>query len=309
MNSIEIRKLELKDINSVFNLYERAFGHEEMERWKKRWHWQFFGNPGAESASPGLWVAMTENGNIVGFIGSMPVKMKIGQQEILAYSSSDLMVSSEVRRQGLAKRLIKSYLDNVQLFAAAFSNAPVTEKTLMSLGYQPVYSEPIYIRPYNMSSILQFIIDSGRIPHFLSNRPIRWLIKSIGAFLSNIVAIMNKLKYPKYSREYSIEKAIGINSEFDALWERLSYHFPIIIVRDRKFLQWRFMEDPGFEHTLLVARDKRGLLCGYIDFCISKRRKMLVGRIMDLLCQPESGGLIDSLLRGSMELMEEKRLT
>ena len=120
--------------------------------------------------------------------------------------------------------------------------------------------------------------------------------------------MINHLKRPQTSPLCTIEEVKHVGSEFDKLWQEISPQFPIIFVRDAKFVKWRFLEDPGNKHTLLAARDKDGKLRGYLDILVSDIRGLPVGRIMDLFCSPEDQELADTLLAGAFEIFKQRKV-
>jgi hypothetical protein len=61
-------------------------------------------------------------------------------------------------------------------------------------------------------------------------------------------------------------------------------------------------------HTLLAVREKNGKLRGYIDIMFSKKKKLLVGRIMDLFCFPGDDELVDTLLAEAFDIFEQRQV-
>jgi len=305
---IVIKQLSYKERNAVFSLYRSVFGQDGFERWKRRWNWQFIETPGSESAPYRMWVGKKEDGKILGFFESFPIRLKIGTKENVINCPCDLMVDKEARGHGLGQRMIQAYIDGSEILINAFGYSPGAKRIYLRLGYEPVYFEPISIRPFDLNSIFQFLMDNGRVPTVLTKRPLRQLIQFLCTGLNKLIFISKSLRWPKISQGLVVEEVKQIDSEFDILWRSISHHFPIIVVRDQKFVKWRFLDDPVFEHTLLVARDLSGKLCGYLDFCVSKKKEMLFCRIMDIFCTPTSVDVIDSLLGRALELMEEKNV-
>jgi hypothetical protein len=78
-------------------------------------------------------------------------------------------------------------------------------------------------------------------------------------------------------------------------------------VRDRAWVEWRFLDDPIFADTVLAARDRRGALTGYLAFRVTARPDLRVGRILDLFAPPDDVATIDALLHRALELTRADR--
>ena len=309
MMKVDIRQLDLKDMDGVFSLYGDVFGKDKLEMWKKRWEWEFLKNPRTGLAPSKMWIAERQDRKILGYIGSFPMLLKIGTTEIFTSSSGDLMVFKDGRRQGLGQRLSKAYRDSEEILATdGFGYQPATGRIYQRLGYKPVYCEPIYVRPFDLKSIFQFLIDSERAPSILSKGLLSQLSQVVCIIFNKFLYVGNRARWPNISKNFVIEEVKQVGPEFDVLWKNISHDFPVIFVRDSKFVKWRFMDDPVFQHTLLSARDLDGNLCGYLDFCVSIRRRMPIGRIMDIFCRPSSSDIIDSLLGKALDIMKKKNV-
>lgn len=281
------------------------FGKDSLESWKKRWRWEYVESPGAEFAEAGMWVAERDDGRILGFQGSFPERLKIRENEISAYDPGDLAVHSDARRQGLGQKLTLAYMDNEEYITMAYGWAAATGRIFQRLGLDSVYCVPRYWRPLNLQSIFYFMLDSKRVPDWISKTPLVSLV-SIGCKISSFALnLINYLKSPKKSAKYTVEEVREAGSEFDNLWKELSAKFPIIFVRDAKFIRWRFFNDPAFKHDLLGIRDRDGKLRGYIDIMVAKRGTVFVGRIMDIFCPPEETELVDSVLAKAFEIFKQ----
>lgn len=72
--------------------------------------------------------------------------------------------------------------------------------------------------------------------------------------------------------------------EFDQLWLEVQAHYPFSMVRDRRFVQWRFGDHPAQKYELLGWREKQGSLGAYIAYT----REGAFARVIDYLGPPPS---------------------
>lgn len=308
--STVIRPLENEDLDGVYELYRRVFGEEPLRRFKQRRSWQFEENPATRLKSSRCSIA-ERSGEIVGFIASFPARFKLGDQERVLYMECDLLVSEEARRHDptAAIRLLRTSIDNpAHVLSNAFGYSPSHRQLREWLKHRPVHATPIYVRPYHCGAILEFLVSSGRLPGVLGTPPLSWLLRGLGVALDAVKALLNRVRRPRESDGYTIEIATRIDEEFTALWNRLSASFPIVAVRDRPFVQWRFVDDPVFDNTVLIARDREGTLVGYAAVRVTLKGPMRVGRIMDIFCAPTSTLLTTSLLRAALDQLERQRV-
>lgn len=68
-----------------------------------------------------------------------------------------------------------------------------------------------------------------------------------------------------------------VDASFDRLWEKTRDVFPLSVVRDREFLDWRFFSHPAREYSLLAYRTPiTGELAGYAVLSIEGEEAKLV---------------------------------
>jgi GNAT superfamily N-acetyltransferase len=297
-----------KDLENVYRLYETVYGAKALACWKRRWRWQYLQNPAAETAKAGMWVAEREDGAILGFQGSFPQRLKLGEEVIISDEAGDLAVHKKARRHGLGTKFTVAIMDNRTHLLMAYNYSPATGRICCRLGCTPVSCVPWYLRPTDLHSIFHYLLESKRIPSWVGKRPLVYLIAFGCEVLNLALAGVNHLKRPLPSPLYTIEEVTQAGSEFDDLWQEISPQFPIIFVRDAKFVKWRFLDDPGNKHTLLAARDQDGKLRGYLDITVSDIQGLMVGRIMDLFCPPQEHALADTLLAEAFEIFKQREV-
>ncbi len=293
---IKIRELYIEEIDNIFELYEDVFGYNKMLLYKRRFKWEYIDNPATKYAPSKFWVATREDGQYVGFIASFPMRLKIKNTTITTSASGDLMVIKEGRRQGLGQRLSKAYRDSESILATdGFGYQPASGRIYRRLGYQPVYCEPVYARILDMVDLYQFLMDSDRLPTLMNVPFIHKMNKFALRFLNPILSLANIILSPNKSDKLTVVRERQINEQFDLLWEKISPKFPVVIVRNRAFIEWRFINDPNTSHQVFSAYYGEELK-GYVAVSLTKRRNLPLGRIMDLFCDPDDDLTISQLL-------------
>ncbi len=303
-SGLRVRLFRDEDREAVFSLYGQVFGEESLELFRRRWEWQFLRNPATRLAPSLIWLAES-GGEIVGHLASFPQRMKFLDEQRVIYHDCDLLVSPTARRQGVGRRLVAAYDNCPNLLSNCLAYAPANGRIRARLGYQPAHALPRYLRPYDIGAIVGYMANSGRLSGLASKPPFSWLVRGLMTGLTGAARVVNAAKKPQPSGEFTVECATSIGREFDDLWNRLSPSFPLVAVRDRDFVQWRFVEDPVFDNTILVARDRKGILVGYLAMRVWARSGMTDGRVMDLFCPPGELAISDSLLHAALKLFEQ----
>lgn len=222
--------------------------------------------------------------------------MKLLDEESIIYHDCDLIVSKTARRQGIGQRLVDTYDRHPNLLSNALAYAPANGRIRQRAGYQPMRALPIYIRPYGARLATDVLAKSPRLSRIVTTSPASWILRGAAFGVGVGIGVLNRLKRPRSSDEFTVEPTTSIDGDFDDLWRIVSPNSSFITVRDRKFVHWRFIEDPVFDNTVLVARDRQGAIAGYLALRVSHVRNLVVGRIMDLFCDPSSRVVVDTLV-------------
>lgn len=301
---VVIRNFREEDRSAVASLYEKVFGESALQAFMSRWSWQFDNNPACESLKSLMWVAELER-DIVGFLASFPIRFKVFEKEAFIRFPCDLMVSTSARGRGVGEKLIRAYIDTEDLIINALGYSPASGRMFYRLGYREVDAERLGMRLCDLRPILRDSLTRHPIP-----RAVGALVPPLAGLLGGLLNVglhaINSFRKPSHSDGVEIRRCTATDATFDGLWQRLSPAFPISAVRDRRWVQWRFLEDPLFEHDLFCASNPGGELLGYIDVRVSERRGLRFGRIIDLFCDPSSTDVAGSLLAAGAGHLEKK---
>lgn len=303
--TVVIRRYEDRDLPLIFPLYATVFGTHDMERFKSRWRWQFLDAPGRHPEGLWGWVA-EEDGKILAYIGSYASRLKVLDQEITINVEADLIADPDARRRDptMAIRLLRAVVDSPDhLLANAFATYTEPHEKLRNwLQHVQLHVMPICMRPYNLTTKLKSLVAKRRIPQPFSADP----VVRFAAGTSNLaLKAINAVSAPARDPKIELRRIEQAGNEFDDLWHRSKSQFPIIAVRDRAFVQWRFLDDPGYENVLFGAYSK-GSLVGYCAVQDSDVRGMRKGRILDLFCDPAEHSTASSLLREGLTYLENR---
>ena len=77
---ITIRRATLEDKPAIFAFLEKAYGDKARYKYPERWEWQFEKNPYKPNDELPVFIAVTEDGQVVGQSAAMYEPLKIEQE-------------------------------------------------------------------------------------------------------------------------------------------------------------------------------------------------------------------------------------
>src|SRR5690606_8863036 len=83
--------------------------------------------------------------------------------------------------------------------------------------------------------------------------------------------------------------------------------YPIIIQRDSKFLNWKFVDQPFMNYQRFLAV-KDGQICGYVILRCATPPESNRGIIADILIQRQDKSALESLVAFSVDFFKHKNL-
>lgn len=297
-----VRTYEDEDRTAVLTLYGRVFGEEARRRFERRWHWQFFGNPASQTHPPRMWVAEGPDG-IVGFLASFPQRIKLGPRVAVVYHDCDLMVAAHARGHGIGRRLVQAYDSLPNPLSSCLAYAPRNGRIRQRSGYRAALLAPRYVRPYDLGAIVRFklsekVTPGGRLSRLAS------VASALAGGLNGPLWLINRWRRPRSPAAITTEDVAEVDTSFDRLWAELSPSFPVIAVRDRRFVHWRFAADPLHRHTMVGTWDTSGRLRGYAALRHTSSRDLRRTYLMDLFAAPDDRETVEALFAASIDRSE-----
>jgi predicted N-acetyltransferase YhbS len=220
-------------------------------------------------------------GAVIGFSMFVPVRMIWQKETMTALVGANLVIRPEFRRRGISLEFSNSLNEDFKQtdhrFLYAFPN-PRSKPGLIRNKYTVVCQIPLLVRPLNIGVL------TGS---YLQNAFLRWGVNIGWQAAGHIVWREHQPSQNGHLLDIMEDK--GFDEAYDRFWEKVRTKYNLMIVRDRAFLQWRFIEIPYRKYTILSARRGRDIL-GYAVLRQAEIRKTEVGMIADLLVLPGEEG-------------------
>ena len=282
------------DKKGLLPLTETVYGEVlDKDQWMKYWSWKYKHNP---AGSPIIWFAEVNN-KLVGQYPIIPVKMKVGNEVIMGSQMVELMTHPDYQRQGIFLTLAKQALSDAGNkgidITYGFPNKPAYPGHLKS-GYFNVGALSALIKPLNLENILSKYITN------------RFLLRICAVSLNFIIKGLYRTKNPPEVNGLTITRISAFDERINVLWETVSNDYEISIVRDKEYLNWRYIDMPGVDYAIYLA-EKEGQILGYTVLKCEKQQGLIFGRIFDLVVPLGQESIAHSLILKAIDFFKEEK--
>jgi len=281
-----IRPYQAGDESSLVELFHRAYGRLTTV---EHWRWKL---KGQASAVENVWLALSEDKPVFQYAG-IPTRFQLAQSPTVVMVSVDTMTAPEFRRRGLltqvAARVYAGWRENGVSFVIGLPNQQWGSRPAV-LGIQALFPLHWLVRPLRPEAIIARrlhipFLKYATIPTLLWNRILSGRVR----------------RHPEFQTE-SIRHA---NEAFDQIWERCKTDWMFSTVRDREWVDWRFLASPARAYELTLAW-RAGKPAGYSAHALVKTEHNTVAHLVDLFAARTDYATRDTLL---CELIEKLRTT
>ncbi len=262
----------------IIELYERTFGRT-MGRTESahHWRWEFTQNPNGK-----MGILLAESGDtLAAQYAVLPLTVQVEGVVRDGALSLDTATDAAFRGRGLFPRLARQLYGELadQGFFAVFGfpNSASAPSFFHKLGWVELAPFPLLVKP--LAGAARTVLAARGVPGWLA------------AALEPLAGVIRP-RPAAVPMRYRVETAVIFPPEADALWRRARVGKRIAVVRDRAYLDWRYVTNPegGLYRIHLLWEGAE--LAGYVVTLIEQRFSMRSGFVMDLLFEesrPEVG--------------------
>ncbi|MFC1966412.1 GNAT family N-acetyltransferase [Chloroflexota bacterium] len=279
-----IRKYQEGDEKQLIELRKVIAGETRSERY---WKWQFMDCPAGAAK---LWLAMT-NEKAVGQYVMIPIYMKIGDETVTGSMTLDLMTHPDYRRQGIFELLARKTYEEAR-----------RDEICITFGSPNELAYPGYIKKLDWFDIcllprMTKILNLGSV---LKRRTGNKMLSEIGSLWGNAVLATKYRALPSsYMPDVEIKRTSSFDDRIDEFWGKASANLKVAVVRDKKYLNWRYVDKPGHDYTIYLA-ERRGEVLGYVILKLVENGGRR-GVIVDILALPDQEAIAHILIAKSVE--------
>ncbi len=279
-----VRPFASGDEPQVTQLYEECCDQPQgvaHYRWK-------LGDTAWPVGAPHVWLADTGE-RLIGQYAGTPMRFKLGVDEWRIVQVNDVMTSPAFRRQGVLTAVGTAATEAWQMAGVPFLtglHASGWGSRRQLLGWREQFKGLWMWRPLRPDRLLARRNVPGAASLVASGLHLLW---------SRAVNTRLALE----GRSVKVEPIIEPGPDFDWLWQALRDSYEALVVRDRAWVAYRYVEAPGLGYRLLLAR-RAGQPVGYLAYRLTAHDDRLIGWIADLFTAPGDIAARAALLRGAV---------
>lgn len=215
-------------------------------------NWRYINRP--HKSKPQIIIARNQANELIGSVSIIPHHYNVKGESKLFGVVGDISVKKNYRRKGIATKLF-NYIREVEFLKdiECLIVLPNTEAeiVLKKTGWQQISSINRYVRVLNFD---YYINIKSKFKIFKN------VFLTISNKFSNLICIQRKL-----AEIYSYKITDKLSSDFDNLWFAFDKSNFVGGLRNRSYLQWRYLDHPLIKYQIFCMY-KKNTFCGYIVF-------------------------------------------
>jgi len=272
----KIRDGNEEDMEGILTLRDLVFKEEERDKLDPRfWRWEVKENPDGVA-----WIHLAEDGGkIVGHLADLPKRFSVQGEVVLGTLTHEMMVHPDYRRKGISTATARYAIHKIEkekgLFMTAYSIREESFNSLIKTGWKAVLKLPVLVFPIRFQGI---------VSRYLRSRPMSLLI---GAMARCCYFFLFGWRKKRRSKGVEIERVNELDEQFDGFWEKAISLYPIMGIRNRNYLTWRYLQHPTRNYVIYRAK-KNGEMKGYIVLRKVELLNFNSAVIVDLLALDET---------------------
>jgi GNAT superfamily N-acetyltransferase len=269
--------LALERAGVVLDLERLVYGVSDVAA-RPFFDWLYRENPAGEAV---IWYAATGGRapESAGHYIVTPVRVAVHGSTVTASVSVNTVTHPEFRRQGvfvaLAERVFEECARRGIAFTYGFPNRNSLPGFVGRLGFADIGRIPLLLAPLGPVATVPDGAGPGR----------RLLLRAGGRAAWTLSRVVRS----GLAGRARVTEVPADAVDVDRLWERLRGKYPVMVVRDGRYVAWRFGACPTRDYRVLVAHDERGP-AGMVVTRIGLVLGMRAGLVVDLLVVPGSAG-------------------
>ncbi len=288
---VKYSKIYLEDVKE---LWKEIYDSEQMGNRELLFTWLTEHNPCIEDDSP--YYLLLEKNKVIGMVGYMPLDFTIQGKAKRGYMSHDTYLAKQYRGKGLGKILLQGIKGQSSGLAGAIWFNEHNHYLYLKSGWKDVQGFNPFLKIFDPYPFIKRKSANNMLSTILSR-----LIK-IGLCILNIP--LNILKFYTF-KDIKIVEVNKFGEDIHAFFNSISNHFGIIVTRDQKYLNWKFISKPFNKYKKFIAYDADGILSGYVVMKKDNHNGYVRGTILDILVDPSKPKVFQALICKCIEYLNK----
>jgi len=253
--------------------------------------WLYEQNPAGEV---NMWLAEADN-KIVGSYSTIPVGLLVNGKTILGSQALNILTHKDYRGKKIFITLAElsyqnGFKDRNIALIYGLPNKMIYSGYPKYLNFTNIGNMPLLIKINNLGDLLKE--QSRFIPSWFFN------------LAGKCVFRRQRLSYDR--KRLKIEEVVSFDDRVDRLWKANKNLFENIVVRNKQYLNWRYMNNPTRKYAAFSIADLADNLKGFVVCKTTSIRGIKAGLIGDLFVEKNDGQIADLLIKKAEEYLCEQ---
>ncbi len=236
----EIVRLDLdRDFEAFEELSIISFG-ENTNINKEMYRWLFDRNPYNKSGN--MMYLLKEGDKVIGCDGLLPNELYVNGKVLLTAHSVKSMTHPDYKKQGIFRKMTENSCergrqDGVDVIIGLANDQSYA--AYQRFGWPTLFEKEVYVKPILINNILKRRIKVG-------------ILSELGNSIYSSF-MKNRLK-KEIDQEIKFEILDKVPQETQECWDRYKSKYNVLLVRDYKYLNYRYNERPDVDYVTILAR-------------------------------------------------------
>jgi GNAT superfamily N-acetyltransferase len=290
------RRYHPGDEIQILQLRRLVFGdRDEPRNTETYWRWEFRDNPAGHGS---IWLAVAGN-KVVGQYAVIPVRVQYRDEVVVSSLCLEVMTHPDYRRQAvfstLGSRLHEELEKEGIPVTYGFPNRYSVQGLVSKLGWIYICCLRVFVKPFGASRIAQI---------FKSHQALGFPMKSMLRLFTRRLSGPDDTPLDEGGEIKWIDR---FDERIDVFWEHAAPRHRIAVVRDSKYLNWRYFDNPGRQYRAVIAQKGEEIL-GYVILRCMKQFGLRGGMIVDLEALPNRESVLSILLREAENFLRGRQM-
>ncbi|MCP4745248.1 MAG: GNAT family N-acetyltransferase [Desulfobacteraceae bacterium] len=256
-----ISRIKEKEIDALFEFRKKVFPENNKQMDIARWRWLYMDNPETAGSIP-VWL-MESNGKIIGTIGAIPVRVKVGMETCVGSFCTDYYVDEKFL--GLPSFKLLKIMLAVSPLNIGMNFSGSAQRLFQKMGYSDLSANLIKVS---------------------------LILTANGASLNNLKSLL------KHMGKQALRKAVSpfcceaevvtkLPNSYQFLWEDIAPSLQVAVIKDESYLKWRYESCPSTDYRFILLK-KNGTIRSLAVVLIQNQNVSgaKYGIILELLVRP-----------------------
>jgi len=293
-----VRKLindDFERVSRLRKLFSEPNGSSKRRSCEPEYYrWKLQDNP----VQAGVLHVADDKEKVVGMVSITPKQLCINGRLRIGVEIGDTFTDYNYQHQGIFTTLVNSIRESALQQGMDFIYGTPNENSLP--GYErkcnfvtiPSVNMCNLVRPLDMEAILRAKINSAL------------LAKILGPWLHLGFKMLYRVKSPQLGKQdVKFSLVSSFPEDVNTLWEKVSGNYDWIVERTKKYLDWRFVQNPD-TYSIMLASNNRETI-GYMVTKIGYWRNLRVGYLADFLVDEKTPEIFTELVLRSLMYFQQ----